>query len=152
MNVKLLPHEIEMAAQVGIRRRLESLNFTDRYGYLGKDAWEQDIQAAAGELAVAKCLGLYWDGSVNTLKRGDVGRLQVRSTSLPNGSLIVREGDTGDDLFVLVIGSIPFFRVVGSMYARDAKSDTFRRAPNGRPAAYFVPQSALTPCSDGLRP
>ncbi len=142
MNVKLFPHEIEMAALVGLRRRMESLNFKDTSQ--GKHLWEQDIQGAAAELAVAKHLNRYWDGSVNTYKRGDVGFLQVRSTPLLDGSLIVREGDADNDVFVLVVGSIPTFRVVGSISARDAKDTSFRRAPNGRPAAYFVPQSALS--------
>lgn len=145
MLVTLDLFEIEMAAHVGLRRRLEALRvgLRDRHGYQGEDPWEGDIQGAAAELAVAKKLGRYWDGSVNTFKRGDVGAAQVRSTPRRDGSLIVRSNDSEDDFYILVTGAIPEFNVVGYIRGADAKADRFRRAPAGRPAAWFVPQSAL---------
>lgn len=146
MNVVLERHEIEMAAVVGVRRRTASLDrCVDRHGYQGTNAWEQDIQGAAAELAVAKATRRYWDGSFDTFKRGDVGQIQVRSTKRPDGSLIVRPSDSDLDIFFLVVGEIPEFTVVGWIKAQDAKQERYEKAPGGRPPAYFVPQADLTP-------
>lgn len=145
MLVTLELHEIEMAVQVGLRRRLEALRagMRDRHGFGGDNPWEGDIQGAAAELAVAKHLGRYWDGSVNTFKRGDVGEVQVRSTPRKDGSLIVRRSDSDTDHFILVTGAIPEFNVIGWISGAAAKSDEFKKSPNGRPPAWFVPQRAL---------
>lgn len=147
MIVSLDLHEIEMAVQVGLRRRLETLRqgLKDAHGFGGEHPWELDIQGAAAELALAKFLGRYWDGSVNTMKRGDVGQLQVRSTDRANGSLIIRSNDSDDDYFVLVTGSIPQFNVRGWIKGSDAKVAEYEKAPNGRPPAWFVPQHVLIP-------
>jgi len=64
------------------------------------------IAGCLGEMAVAKALDMYWDASVNTFKtRGDVGNLEVRTTSqVPPQSchLNVTENDHDDRRFVLV--------------------------------------------------
>lgn len=146
MNVVLERHEIEMVAAVGVRRRCASLDrLADRHGYSGENAWEQDIQGAAAELAVAKATNRYWDGSFNTYKRGDVGSVQVRSTKRPDGCLIVRPSDPADAVYFLVVGEIPEFTVVGWIMGENAKLERFEKAPGGRPPAFFVPQRYLTP-------
>lgn len=143
-DVVLERHEIEMVAAVGVRRRCASLDrLADRHGYNGENAWEQDIQAAAAELAVAKVINRYWDGSFDTYKRGDVGSLQVRSTKRPDGSLIVRPDDPDDAVYFLVVGEIPEFTVIGWIKGQDAKQERYERAPGGRPPAFFVPQDDL---------
>jgi hypothetical protein len=151
--VTLVPHELDLAAFVGVRRRQESLKRAwpnlrtpDDTGFdRVDDLYENDIQAAAAEMALAKGLNLYWDGGVDTFKRGDVGKLQCRQASREDDSLIIRQRDQDDDIQVLVIGRIPTFDLRGAMRTKYGKRDEFLRAPNGRPAAWFVPQSALGP-------
>jgi hypothetical protein len=136
--------EIAMAADVAIRRRVEAIRLKSNTLEWTGDAWSVDIEAAAGELAVAKALNRYWDGSVNTFQRaGDVGHLQVRSAPKESHSLIVRERDKDTDVFILVTGKIPAFRIRGWIMGRHAKRAEWRRNPSGHEPAYFVPPSSL---------
>jgi len=142
--VRLEPFEVRMAASVAIERRIASMGrLHHAYGYDGANQWENEIQSAAAEMAVGKALGRYWDGSVNTFKRGDVGDVQVRWTAWPNGHLQIRPGDADDDTFILVRGSIPKFTVVGWFVAREAKRPDWEWDDNGRPTIYRVPNDQL---------
>lgn len=147
MNVVLERHEVALAARVGVDRRLNSHGLEDAHGYNGQAPWEQDIQGAAAELAVAKATGRYWDGSFDTFKRGDVDHWQVRSTKRPDGCLIVRPSDPTDAFYWLVVGEIPNFNVVGMIHGKNAKQERYKRAPGGRPPAFFIPQDDLTPAA-----
>jgi hypothetical protein len=145
--IKLTDSEVEMAAQVGLRRQLEALRkgLPDKHGYEG-DGWGIHIEGALGELALAKFLGVYWDGSVNTFKtKGDLGETEVRTRSRSDYDLIVREDDREDAVYVLVVGKAPAYRVVGWMLGKEAKQDRWVRTYGGRTPAYFVPQAALHP-------
>lgn len=88
----------------------------------------------------------FWHGSVNAAKSDpDVGKnIQVRATKLLRGKLIVTDSDPDDQIYVLVVGQIPEYNVVGWIRGADAKNKDFIFAPNNRPPAYFVPQSELT--------
>lgn len=147
VRVCLEPYEVDLAAHVGIRRQIEALkaNRPDKHGYQG-DGWSIHIHGAGGEMAFAKAAGLYWDGSVNTFKAPDLpGRIQVRTRSGVGGreDLIVRAGDNDDDIFVLVVGMLPEFKVAGWITGFRAKSKDWVQTYGGRPSAYFVPRSAL---------
>jgi len=150
--VRLEPHELLMGAEVAIRRRVASLErgLQDRYGYNGDHTWEQEITSSLAELAVAKALGRYWDGSVNTFKRGDVSRLQVRFTLHAEGRLIIRAEDADQDVFVLVIGLGPReFHVAGWIRGRDGRKPQWLTRPDpGRLHCWAVPQDALRPVKE----
>ena len=143
-EVRLTMSEVSLAAGVGMRRQIMSLFSPDAHGCDGKEGWTLHIEGAGGELAVAKLLNIYWDGSVGTFSNGgDVGRLQVRTRSRLDYELIVRPRDRDEDLFVLVVGRIPVFHVVGWIRGRDARRPEWLAEHGGRPAAHFVPQDAL---------
>lgn len=145
MTVILTESEIYLAAVVGVRRQIEAIQkgLPDRHGFEGA-GWNLHVEGAAGELAVAKAYGRFWDGSVNTFKRsGDVGQVQVRTRSKDGYDLIVRCDDRDEDRFVLVVGRIPEFEVCGWIRGRDAKQDRWLKRHGGREAAYFVPRGAL---------
>jgi hypothetical protein len=140
--------EALQACQVGVLRNLEAINRgrKHRHGFNG-DAWAAHIEGAAAELAVSKYLDRYWIAVVPdpSLLPGDVGeRTQVRCTARANGCLIVHEDDPDDHGFILVVGAMPRFKIVGWLFGREAKHPTFWREDTGRPA-YFVPQTALKP-------
>jgi len=143
-EVKLTQYEADMAAQVGLRRHIESI-YKGRYDHLnnGSTGWNEDIEGAAAELAVAKLYGVYWDGSVNTFKKSDISfKVQVRSTHLREGKLIVRDKDPDNDVYVLVTGQIPTFKVQGGMAGHQAKQKEYLFNPPGvrqSKPAYFVP-------------
>ena len=139
-----------MAAQVGILRRLASLKNgrPNRHGFDGTNAWNIDIEGACGEMAVAKVLGVFWDGSVDTFSANDLPNLQVRTSPDVNDRLIVRPGDSDTGRWCLVTGAFPDYVVHGWISGADAKRPEWSRDYNGRPPAYFVPQQALLPLSD----
>ncbi len=148
MIVTLEWHEVMLAAGVGMRRHIAALRAgrPDRHGFNGQTGWTIHAEGACGEMAIAKALGLYWNGSVDTFKSfGDVGALQVRTRSRPEYELIVRPDDSDDDTFVLITGTAPTFTVVGAILGGLAKRDEWLQDYGGRPAAYFVPHSELVP-------
>ncbi len=147
-KIDLTLNEIQMAADVGIRRRLASIGrrLKDAHGYNPKTPWEDDIQSAAAELAFAKITQSYWPAHINNFKGPDVGEhIQVRFTKLPDGCLIVRDNDTTEDYYVLMTGQIPTFHLAGYLPGHLAKAKRYLRRPNKRPAAYFIPQTDLKP-------
>ena len=142
--------ELAQAAWVGIRRHINAIQEgkKDSHGFDGTDGWTKHIEGASGELAVAKLLNIYWDAPVGTFKTGaDVGELQVRTRSRSDYDLIVREVDRDEDVFILVTGVAPVFRVRGWITGGEAKRSEWLKTHGGRPAAYFVPQDDLKPLS-----
>lgn len=144
--VKLEWHEYAMAAEVGKLRQLSSIRqgLKHKYGMPGA-GWTEHIEGACGELAVAKVLGIYWDGSVNTFKNlADLrGNVEVRTRSRNDWDLIVRPDDNDFSVYVLVTGMCPDYNVVGWIPGIDAKRQEWLQTHGGRSPAYFVPQHAL---------
>lgn len=139
-----------MAAQVGIRRQVEALkkNLPNRHGYEG-DGWSIHIRGAIGELAVAKAMGWYWDGSVNTFHtRPDVGRVEVRNRSNPKHALIHRPDDDPSKAWVLVSGTAPYLWVRGWMPGADCRQSGWWEKHGDRPYAWFVPIEELHPMKE----
>ena len=147
MKVILSWYEIFMGAEVGLARMIASMKMSGTNKVNNKDfGWHSDIEGALAEVAVAKHLNIFWDGSVNTFKRPDVGSLQIRHTQHKNGCLIVRRGDSDDEIYVLVTGTHPEDELRGFMHGFEAKVDEFWRNVDGKVTspAWFVPQSRLT--------
>lgn len=146
MTVTLASHEVLMAATIGMMRQISAItrSLPERNGHDGP-GWNSHIEGACGELAVAKLLRTHWSGSINTFKvGGDVGSLQVRTRSRSDYELIIRDDDKDEDTFVLVTGQCPTYEVIGKIVGRDGKKDEWRQNYGGRPAAWFVPQAALS--------
>jgi hypothetical protein len=144
--VLLNPHELYLAAMVGVQRQIAALrrNLPDRHGYDGHDGWTVHIEGACGELAVARVCGQYWGGSINTFhSKADVGKVEVRTRSEHHYELLVRKDDPDDRNFVLVTGRSPEFQVHGWFPSRDAKRNQWLATHGNRPAAYFVPTPML---------
>ncbi len=151
MEVILSWMESMIVAQVASSRRLISIREkrTDPYGRPEGDLWKIDIDAAGAEFAAAKVLNEFWN--LDTVRKGsehpkDAGLdVQVRHTECLTGHLAVYDRDLMSDRFVLVVGSIPVYQVVGWLHGADAKLPQFRRqTPRGTPA-WWVPQSELKP-------
>lgn len=144
MQVTLNWYEAAMASDIGRMRQLSSVKsgLGDAHGFDG-GGWTEHIEGACGELALAKHLGVYWDGSVNTFHRDDLPGIQVRTRSRHDYDLIVRDADSDDDIFVLITGRCPTYTIRGWILGRDAKKWDFRVAHGNRPPAYFVPQGSL---------
>lgn len=149
IEVTLTGFELSLAAPVGVRRHIDCLVNGRRQAAAAVDPvgnWQQEVEGACGELAVAKVLGRYWSGSVNTFKMGgDVGDVQVRTRSRHEYDLIVRDRDRDADWFVLVTGTAPRYRVHGYIQGEAAKQPHYRKNFGGHGEAFFVPQADLTP-------
>ena len=146
-EVTLTPYEYAMASEVGRMRMLSAIRRGSAHKYgMTAQGWTEHIEGAAAELAVAKHLGMYWGGSVDTFKNeADLGEsIEVRWRSKREWDLIVRPDDHDESLFVLVVGSCPVYTVVGAILGSEAKQEVWMQRHGGRPAAFFVPQKELS--------
>lgn len=143
-------HEYSMAVEIGTLRRITALKRgSQSYHGASNLSWTEDIEGAAAELCVAKELGIYWNGGIDTFKDADLGlNIQVRWTPSHSNNLIVREADSDDAYYVLVTGELPTMRIHGYVQGSYAKNDYWKRAPNGRPPAYFVTKDYLRPVAE----
>jgi hypothetical protein len=150
-EITLTQHELHFAASVGVTRHIEAIlgNKPDAHGLKTDkgEGWYLHIEGATTELAVAKCLNRFWNGSFNTYKKGgDIGaKIQVRRRTKLWYDLLVREDDDNDSIFVLAIGIAPTYRIVGWLVGKEAKQNRWIREYAKRPSAYFVPQQFLRP-------
>jgi hypothetical protein len=148
MLVSLTWREVRLAAFAGIDTNIMDIykGFRDRYGAsTDENGWQKHIVGAIGEFAVAKALNQYWPGAdMELAARGDVSRLQVRSTTRRDGRLIVNRTDRDDAAFILVTGVPPKLTIPGWIEGAAGKNEAWWQTYNGR-SAFFVPQSALQP-------
>jgi len=129
----------------GLRRcRSKTKDWSDAHGYEGDAAWDIEVEGCAAELAYCKYRNVYWEATLDSFKKADVGtNVQVRHTVLDNGRLIVRDDDNNEHFYVLVTGRAPKMKIRGWIKGADAKKETYVNAPNNREPAYFVPQEML---------
>ena len=145
MDVTLEWYEIQMAADVGVRRNVEALSKNRRRSFEGGlSTWDAHILGACGEMAFAKAFGLYWEAGVNTFKAGgDVCAVEVRTRSRHDYELIVRDNDPDGRVFFLVTGGPNTFRLHGWIKSEEARRPEWRKNHGAYQPAYFVPHSAL---------
>jgi hypothetical protein len=138
--------EMLRAAVVGVTRQVEGMKLgrIEPYG-APTHPWEGHIFGACGELAVAKHLNLYWEGLAENPEDliGDVWKVQVYTTTWPNGRLLIHKGDEDEARHYLVIAEPPVFSIIGWIRGRDAKREEFWDENLPRPT-FAVPQNALS--------
>jgi hypothetical protein len=124
-----------------------SRNYKSKTG--DKPAYEIGVQGAAAELAAAKYLNVYPRQGVNTFKGADIGiGLQVRQVTNPDGALPIREGDKDTDLFIMVTGTVPTFKIVGFCSGAEGRQWGELRNPGNLRPAHFVCQDRLHPMDE----
>ncbi len=151
VTIVLTEEELVEGGTIGVRRQAENIrrNRPDAYGCKPEVGWQVHVEGALAERSVAKLLGAVWTGNLGDLKASDVGRYQVRSTSHPNGRLIIHDRDADDDVFILITGLNGTYHAHGWIMGNTGKRENWRDDPTsgkGRPA-YFVPRTALQPMS-----
>jgi hypothetical protein len=155
-DVKLKRSEFLHAAKIGVTRQVENkINGRENLHGAGRgDEWRHHILGAVGEMAVAKYLGVYWNGNLGNLGAADVGSLEVRSRSETWHDLILHkpeEGDSPDALFINSIVSedlFPSVRLDGWIRAEHGQKDKYWSDPAGGRPAYFVPSGDLHPMGE----
>ena len=151
MKITLTSHEILHAAMAGVTRNVTALRDHRALENGRADSgWENHINGALGEYAVAKVLGRCWSPAVGVLDTdtGDLpGNWHVKSTTRRNGRLIVRRQDPMEMTYALVVLDLPHVEVVGWIPGEFAKLEEFweeeDRARGIHQAAYFVPAANL---------
>lgn len=145
MNVELTPAEMLNAIIVGARRLIVS-NEKGLQNVAGaKRDWSDEIEGALAEMAVARELGLFFSPNVGLYGLKDVGDYHIRHTALTDGSLIIRDKDP-EGRYLLVTGQFGHYKLAGWIESDKAKEmDQYRKAPNGRSAAWLIPQTELMP-------
>ena len=149
--VLLTPYESRMCAWVG-KQRFANAERLNRDPGLGPPhvCAEMHIRGAHCEYAASLLLNRSWRPSIGKIDNLDVGGLvEIRSTVLETGRLIVKPADN-DAPFVLIVADMERlrFRFAGWMFARDAKAWPLL-TEFGDPA-HFVEQSALSTRSELL--
>lgn len=142
LTVTLTDEEIFLAMTHAVVRHTNRIRAGSKPVNKQERSLEADAIGAVAELAVAKALNKFFPAG---FRKTDVGEYEVRATKHRNGSLIVRECDSSAKRYVLAIVDLPRVTIAGYIWGWDAKKESYFRAPNGLPGAYFVPQSALYP-------
>lgn len=151
--VRLEDYEVLMAADVGRRRHAEALarNRNPRFpeNYPG-ELWTKHIEGACAELAVAKLLGWYWPGHVNTFHEPDfiVGSIRYDVRWSTNGKAKVRPDERV--IVIGVAGQAPQMQVVGAISAHYAQQRREWYCADA-PPCWFVPFAHLLPLDPLLR-
>jgi len=148
--VKIILDQFEMthSGYVGFLRRLECVT-RKRVDQPGRGEfkngyWENDIQAAFSERAVAKFLDIPWTGSIGSFKGADIDPdIQVRWTPYENGKLIIRPGDADNHKFVLVTGDAPEYIIHGWMFGAYGKNTEWAYNKNGGAPCFMIPREYL---------
>jgi hypothetical protein len=133
------------------KQRFANANDLDRDPGQGPphDNDRMDIRGAHCEFAASIMLNLYWRPTIGETKNRDVGGLvEVRSTVIGNGRLIVKPRDDDDAPFALVVADMATlrFRFGGWMFGHEAKAWPLN--PRHGDPAHYVEQEKLWPRSD----
>ena len=155
MIVTLTPGEVAHAKRIGASRQRmhEEAGHADAKVMRTSGA-SVHVLGALGELAVARALGLRWDGAFFPdaewqawrVNGHDVSSLEVRSTPRAGGRLLIQRDDEDHAPFVLVRGHAhPQYEVVGWLWGGEGKrAEWWRDVGYGRPC-FFVPNERLLP-------
>lgn len=146
--MKLEQFECQLAGLVGLHRQIESV-FSGRKPRFAEQFPNQlfasHVVGAMAEFAVAKELGLEWEGHINHFSLPDlVARkgsrniwIEVRH-SPKRADIKVKEGDPDHAIVVGVSGGPPDFKILGFVKAGTVKADTNLTSPAPGKPAWFA--------------
>jgi hypothetical protein len=148
IRIRLTAPELSIAAHVGVMRKLFARRATlGNADGMDPWSWSEEIDGAAGELAVAKYLGMYWNGTVEDITKPDVGPYEVRTNcSRRLSDTILRPGKVHPDrVYIGVLAFPPVFEIMGWIFGDMGMQDQWLHDGGlNRPKAWFIPRSALT--------
>jgi hypothetical protein len=150
IDVRLTPIECIISVVVGFSRQLRA-----KKGWFKSNrrsdlpGWVIHIIGAAGELAVCKHFGIYFDPALD----GDIiGKADLRYGSQMidvktrcsedyTGNLWVsnKDADSETDIYMLVIGDFPVMRIVGWAYKEEVETEEYLQDDG----SWFVPRRDL---------
>lgn len=124
---------------------------------MGPQSSEQtDLDGIAGEFAFCKAANLWPDMTIGARRGGHDAivngfTVDVKTTRVERGHLLVttKKSLTPSDVYVLVIGTIPSFRIAGWAWAHWIMQDRHRR-DFGHGAGFALAQHELLPFAELL--
>lgn len=148
--VKLSQPECRIATYIGRLRREISLAYERKTRRdWTSDGFRNDAEAAAAEMAVAKCLNIYpeWSPTPGQVPKFDLTwngqKLDVKSTQRPDGNLLIPSLDE-ELLYILVCGKIPEYCILGKISGRVVPFVGRWTNPKHKPC-WLVPANELEP-------
>lgn len=143
-TIKLTESEIIIAGSVCVQRYAQNLTNgkKEMYGAEDRFGFQYMMDGALGEMAAAKWLGRYWNGSVGNLLAADVGDFQIRTTRRSSAELILHDADKDADIFLLLYLFRDMVAIAGWCYGIEGKQPEYWRDDIKRPA-YFVPHHSM---------
>ena len=149
---RLSQTELMVAAYVGSGRNVQCLTrgYTPGAGVGPENSWTLNIEGAAGEMATAKALGIYYEPIIGNLQADDVGPYQVRANcSRKYDDTCLRQRDKPNRVYISVLSFCPDFELIGWIRGVDGKLDEYLRPGEpDRPPCFYVPRKALLPMSE----
>lgn len=154
--VELEIDEWAESAHMAVNRQVASERAGLQHTYGSTRDMDREMASMHAELAFSIFTGEKWhqherDATqrIENVHGPDVGGFQVRQAAGgKNRSLLVRSGDSGDDLFFLILGWHRLYEIVGWMRGDEAKVDRHVSAPDPtRPVIWMVPPDKLHPVS-----
>jgi hypothetical protein len=156
-SVKLSEREMLLAASSGVQREVECLRklesgknvvseYEKTFNSVGPGGlWQNHIEGAMGEFAVAKFLGLY-PGAITEKDATDVGdHYEVRTRPLRYQELFVKKKDKPDKYYILVQGSYGDYTLMGWITGFEvfARPEWFHNNSGKLSYNYWVPDEFL---------
>ena len=146
-NIVLTASQIQMVALAGINRHLQFLirNAKPQYGQAESSRWDQQIEGALSEYALAKFLNKHWEG-VGVAGGDDLGEEEVRVTKYKTGWLPLHPADKDHKRYWLLTGENGVYTIRGYIYAINGKLQKYwvKKEEKGRDrSCYEIPQSDL---------
>jgi hypothetical protein len=150
VTVELSYAEVMIAGMAGVMRQVSGLRNGVQHRDPGHvDPMEAYVSGSIAEWAVCKWLDRFWHPTIGIRAagdvEGDVGTVEVRSTTRGDGKLIAHDYSFDSRPYLLVLShEAPRFHIIGWLWGRECKDKSFWRADVPRPA-YFIPQARLRP-------
>lgn len=151
--VTLSDYNVFYAAMIGVCRHICVI---EREGRLKQNTalqgWQNHIDGALGEMVLAKWLGVFYEGSINTFTTmPDVEDYEVKTTAWADGKLIIPpyEKDKERKYVLVVTAAAPEFKLAGWVTAaRGMNEKWLYPLRKEREPTFNVPQGELFAMSD----
>jgi hypothetical protein len=105
IRVELSESAYRHAAYIGLQRHLDAVTNNRDAGptkALAGPRWQNHIEGALGENAVARHFGVYWSARIGKPGPGDIGRTEVKTRPHRGGDLIVQRHNPAEVPYILV--------------------------------------------------
>jgi hypothetical protein len=155
VEIRLDEHEKRICAWLAKQRHASNRQAAVCNLQVGPQSNEMtELEGIGGEFAFCKLLNLYPDMSIKIGAGGadaKVGHLSVdvKTTTYLNGKLLahVRKAEVACDIYVLVVGQMPTYRIAGWAYDLELLNER-RLIDLGHGPVYAMTQSELRPMSE----